>query len=220
MLREVQGHAAIDAVQHSREGGNPMVRVLVIVCGVLLAGQADAQVPVGDAARGERLFKELHCASCHGSGKAAGTAAPALLKRDDPAYTPNAMASAMWSHATGMWQAMERAKVERPRMTPAQAADLFAYVAGASRTDKTGDPAQGARVYQAKHCGSCHDEPYLGAPSLAARAGTFSSFSMVSSLWQHGAGMLSRMVSKNTEWQRLTPEEMSHLVAYLNRRRP
>jgi hypothetical protein len=32
--------------------------------------------------------------------------------------------------------------------------------------------------------------------------------------------MLSRMVSKNTEWQRLTPEEMSHLVAYLNRRRP
>jgi hypothetical protein len=28
------------------------------------------------------------------------------------------------------------------------------------------------------------------------------------------------MVSKNTEWQRFTPEEMSHLIAYLNSRRP
>jgi len=130
------------------------------------------------------------------------------------------MASAMWSHATGMWQAMERAKVQRPRMTPAQAADLYTYFAGTSRPDKAGDPAQGARIYQAKHCGSCHDEPYLGAPNLAAQAGTFSSFSMVASLWQHGAGMLSRMVSKNAEWQRLTPEEMAHLIAHLNRKKP
>ena len=99
-------------------------------------------------------------------------------------------------HAAGMWQTMEKARVQRPQMTPAQAADLFAFFAGAWRVDKAGDPAQGGRIYQAKHCASCHDEPFLGAPNLAAQAGTFSSFSMVSSLWQHGAGMLSRMVSK------------------------
>ena len=197
-----------------------MVRLLLVVCAVLLAQHAGAQVLTGDTARGERLFKELQCASCHGVSKAGGTAAPGLLKRDDPAYTPNAMASAMWSHATGMWQSMEKAKVQRPSMTPAQAADLFAFFAGASRADKAGNPAQGGKVYQAKYCASCHDEPYLGAPNLAAQAGTFSSFSMVSSLWQHGSGMLSRMVSKNTEWQRLTPEEMAHLIAYLNRNRP
>ncbi len=197
-----------------------MFRVLLVVCAVLLARDAGAQVPTGDVARGERLFKELQCASCHGSTKAGGTAAPGLLKRDDPAYTPNALASAMWSHAAGMWQAMEKAKVQRPQMTPAHAADLFAFFAGAPRVDKPGNPAQGGKVYQAKHCASCHDEPYLGAPNLAAQAGTFSSFSMVSSLWQHGGGMLSRMVAKNTEWQKFTPEEMSHLIAYLNTKRP
>jgi mono/diheme cytochrome c family protein len=197
-----------------------MFRSLLIVCAVLLARDAGAQVPTGDMVRGERLFKQLHCASCHGSDKAGGTAAPSLLKRNDPAYTPNAMASAMWSHATGMWQAMEKAQIQRPQMTPAQAADLYTFFAGTSRVDKPGDPALGARVYQAKYCASCHDEPYLGAPNLAAKAGTFSSFSMVSSLWQHGAGMLSRMVSKNTEWQKLTPEEVSNLIAYLNSRRP
>jgi mono/diheme cytochrome c family protein len=197
-----------------------MFRVLLLICAVLVAPCAGAQVPTGDVARGERLFQELQCASCHGPNKVAGIAAPGLLKRDDPAYTPNAMASAMWSHATGMWQAMDNAKVQRPQMTPAQAADLFAFFAGAWRADRIGDPAQGRKVYQAKLCASCHDEPYLGAPDLAAQAGRFSSFSMVSSLWQHGEGMLSRMVSKNTEWQRLTPEEMSHLIAYLNSRRP
>ena len=197
-----------------------MFRLLVTICAVLLAQYAGAQVPTGDVARGERLFKELRCASCHGSNKAAGTAAPGLLKRDDPAFTPNAMASAMWSHAAGMWQAMEKARVQRPQMTPAQAADLFAFFAGTWRVDKAGDPAQGGRIYQAKYCASCHDEPFLGAPDLAAQAGRFSSFSMVSSLWQHGAGMLSRMVSKKTEWQKFTPEEMSHLIAHLNSRRP
>jgi mono/diheme cytochrome c family protein len=196
-----------------------MFRALLTICAVLLAQHAGAQIPAGDMPRGERLFKELQCASCHGANKAGGTAAPNLLKRNDPAYTPNAMASEMWSHATGMWQAMEKAGVQRPQMTPAQAADLFAFLAGASRVDKAGDPAQGRKIYQAKYCASCHDEPYLGAPNLAAQAGTFSSFSMMSSLWQHGAGMLSRMVSKNTAWQTLTPEEMSNLIAYLNSRK-
>jgi mono/diheme cytochrome c family protein len=193
-----------------------MFRVLLTMAAVLLAQYAGAQVPAGDTARGERLFQELQCAYCHGANKTA----PSLMKRDDPSHTPNAMASAMWSHATGMWQAIEKAKVRRPQMTPAQAADLFAYFAGTSRADKAGDPAQGGKVYQTKHCASCHDEPYLGAPDLTAKAGTFSSFSMVSSLWQHGTGMLSRMVSKNMDWQRLTPEEMSHLIAYLNSKRP
>ena len=197
-----------------------MFRLHLMILAALFAPYVSAQIPTGDMARGERLFKELQCASCHGLNKAGGNAAPALLKRDDPAYSPNAMASAMWSHATGMWQAMDNAKMQRPHMTAPQAADLFAFFAGAWRVDKIGDPAQGGKIYQAKHCASCHDESYLGAPNLAAQAGKFSSFSMVSSLWQHGAGMLSRMVSKNTEWQKLTPEEMSHLIAYLNSRKP
>jgi cytochrome c len=192
-----------------------MFRLCLMVFVALIAPHAGAQIPTGDMARGERLFKELQCASCHGANKP-GIAAPSLLKRNDPSYTPNAMASSMWNHATGMWQAIEKEKLQRPQMTAQQAADLFAFFAGVHRTDKMGDPALGGKIYQAKYCASCHDESYLGAPNLAAQAGKYSSFSMVSSLWQHGAGMLSRMVSKNTEWQKLTPEEMTNLIAYLN----
>ena len=45
----------------------------------------------------------------------------------------------------GCGETMEKARVQRPQMTPAQAADLFAFFAGAWRVDKAGDPAQGGR---------------------------------------------------------------------------
>ena len=192
-----------------------MFRSCLMVLAALITQYASAQIPTGDMARGERLFKELQCASCHGANKP-GIAAPNLLKRGDSSYTPNTLASSMWNHATGMWQAIEKEKIKKPEMTAQQAADLFAFFAGGHRTDKMGDPAEGGKIYQAKYCASCHDESYLGAPDLAAQAGKYSSFSMVSSLWQHGTGMLSRMVSKNTEWQKLTPVEMTNLIAYLN----
>jgi cytochrome c len=197
------------------EGGeNLMVRICLMLVAAMIAPYAGAQIPTGDMARGERLFKDLQCASCHGAAQT-GTA-PNLMKRSDSSYTPNALASSMWNHATGMWQAIEKAKIQRPQMTPQQAADLFAFFAGSHRTDKIGDAAQGGKLYQAKYCASCHDESHLGAPNLAAQAGKYSSFSMVSSLWQHGSGMLARMVAKNNEWQKLTPEEMTNLIAYLN----
>jgi cytochrome c2 len=196
-----------------------MFRTFLMFAATLLAQFAAAQSLTGDMARGERLFKELQCATCHSMNKAGGTIGPDLSKRTETSYTPNAMASAMWSHATAMWQAMDKAKIQRPPMTSQQAADLFAFFAGGHRADKMGDAALGGKLYQAKYCASCHDESYLGAPNLAAQAGKFSSFSMVASLWQHASGMLSRMVSKNTEWQKLTPEEMTHLIAYLNSRK-
>lgn len=53
-------------------------------------------------------------------------------------------------------------------------------------------------------------------PDSPGRPGGFSSFSMVSSLWMHGGGMLSRMVAKNLQWQQLSTEEVGNLIAYLN----
>ena len=126
------------------------------------------------------------------------------------------MASAMWSHATGMWQAMDRAGIQRPKLTGQQAADLYAFLAGRVAADKPGDAARGSKVFQAKFCASCHDDPIMGAPKLG---GGRSPFSMVASLWQHGGGMFSRMVARNTAWQTLSSAEMGDLIAYLNTRK-
>jgi len=174
-----------------------------------------AQAPRGDTARGQQLFQSLKCVTCHSVKGVGGKVGPALGAQPGQAYTPNTMVSGMWSHVTKMWEAMDKAGVPRPKLTAQQAADLFAYFGGGAGADKPGDAKRGRQVFEAKLCASCHDDSYL-APDLSPLAGRTSAFSMVASLWEHGGGMLSRMVSRNVNWQTLTPQELGDIVAYLN----
>ena len=191
--------------------------ILLLAAATFFAAHTFAfQDPAGDISRRKQAFHELRCATCHSAGGSGGKTAPDLSRRGDPSYTPDAMASAMWNHATTMWQAMDDAGIRRPQLTEQQAADLFAYFAGGTRPGKPGDIRRGQQIYQAKLCALCHDDSYSGAPSLKPLAGHVSSFSMVAAFWQHGGGMLARMVTKNQAWQHLTPEEMGHLIAYLD----
>ncbi|MCC7175385.1 MAG: c-type cytochrome [Bryobacterales bacterium] len=189
---------------------------LVISAAVLLPSACIlAQGPQGNAGRGEKLFNELRCSTCHSVRGAGGASAPALGPKAGQTYTPNTLAGSMWSHVTKMWEAMKTAGISRPKITEQQAADLFVYFGGAAGSDKPGNAAQGRKVFEAKLCASCHDDSYQ-APDLTRLAGNVSAYSMVQSLWEHGEGMLARMVSRNTAWQTMTAAEMGHIIAYLN----
>ena len=188
------------------------IQTMVLGCALLLAA-CQTQSPKGNASNGERLFTQLNCITCHSVKGIGGKTAPAL---GAVAYTPNAMAAAMWSHVTVMWKAMDQAGIQHPRLSEQQATDLYAYIAGGPYPDQAGDAAKGRQVYEAKLCNTCHEPGYASAPDLATLAGRASAFSMVASLWQHGAGMLSGMTAKNIEWQQLSTSEMTDLIAYLN----
>jgi mono/diheme cytochrome c family protein len=201
-------------------GVDHMMRSLLVLALALailaaLSGCSKGE-PQGAATNGEKLFASFKCASCHGD-KGQGGSAPALAGSSGPVSSPDAMAAAMWSHATKMWQAVDAAGIERPRITPEQAADLYAYLSGVSgRQNPVGAAARGQQVFEAKLCASCHEQVDTGAPNLAVQAGRFSAFSMVAALWQHGSGMLARMVAQNKEWQVLSAQEMADIIAYLN----
>jgi mono/diheme cytochrome c family protein len=177
-----------------------------------------AQVPRGDEARGRQLFQSLKCATCHSVRGVGGNVGPALGAQAGQPYTPDTMVSGMWSHVTKMWETMDKAGIARPKITTQQAADLYAYLGGSRATDKPGDAKRGRQVFEAKLCASCHDNSYL-APDLSPLAGKVSPFSMVEYLWEHGGGMLSRMVSRNVNWQTLSPQELGDIIAYLNTKR-
>ena len=189
------------------------VTVFILAIVVLLAPALPAQSVRGDTAAGKLLFQNLKCAACHSVNGVGGKSAPAL---GGPAYTPNKMAASMWSHVSTMWKAMDREGIQRPQLTERQAADLYAFFAGGYNPDKPGDAKLGGKIYEAKLCASCHDAEETGVPRLAGRAGEFSPFSLVASLLRHGRGMLSRMVSKDLQWQQLSADEMGDLIAYLN----
>jgi mono/diheme cytochrome c family protein len=112
---------------------------------------------------------------------------------------------------------VDAAMIERPQVTAEQAADLYAYLSGGSgQQNPVGTAARGQQVFETKLCASCHEQVDTGAPNLAVEAGQFSAFSMVASLWQHGSGMLARMVAQNKGWQVLSAQEMADIIVYLN----
>jgi mono/diheme cytochrome c family protein len=187
----------------------------VVAAGLLAPLSSKAQAPQGDAARGQKVFQNLRCVTCHSVKGVGGKVGPALGAQPGQTYTPATMVSGMWSHVTKMWEAMDKAGIPRPQISLQQAADLYAYLGGGAAADKPGDAKRGRTVFEAKLCASCHDNAYF-APTLETLAGKASAFSMVQSLWEHGGGMLSRMVSRNVSWQTLTPQELGDIIAYLN----
>ncbi|RPI12304.1 MAG: hypothetical protein EHM65_06110, partial [Acidobacteriales bacterium] len=167
---------------------------------------------------GGKLFQEMKCVTCHTVRGTGGKVGPELGAKAGVHDSPNAVAGAMWSHAIKMWDAMTKAGVQKPKISEQQAADLVAYIAGKVRPDKPGDLKRGQQVYQAKFCADCHDQ-YSGAPDFTKLGARASTYWMVAGLWEHGAGMLSRMVARNSAWQSLSAQEVGDILAYLNSRK-
>src|SRR6201988_1006566 len=134
-----------------------MFMLRVIAAGALIAwsGLAASIIP-GDARRGEQLFQTEQCIQCHSMKGKGGVLAPDLAKRVDRDYTPAVMASLMWNHAPEMWAAMKKSGIDRPRLSPESASDLFAYFVSARYFESPGDAARGKRAFAEKHCAECH----------------------------------------------------------------
>jgi mono/diheme cytochrome c family protein len=78
----------------------------------------------GNAARGKKVFEDKNCATCHND---ASSGAPKLAKGKD-AYSDITMVTALWGHGPKMLDMMAQKKIEWPRFTAPQMADLIAYL--------------------------------------------------------------------------------------------
>ena len=96
----------------------------VVAAGALVAcGALAANIVLGDARRGEQLFKSEQCVLCHSFKGVGGTAAPDLSTHIDRDYTPAVMASLMWNHAPDMWAGMKKRGIVKAELSPESAAD-------------------------------------------------------------------------------------------------
>jgi mono/diheme cytochrome c family protein len=150
---------------------------------------------------GEALFGSKGCAGCH---KAKLELRPRLRGK-----TLTDIAVDMWNHAPKM--AQPPPKLERDEMR-----QIVSYLWAEQLLAQSGNAVHGKQVFSEKSCATCHNDPASGAPSLAGRKGAFSAVSMVSTLWRHGPQMLGRMKEKSISWPRMTANQMSDLIAYLN----
>ena len=181
--------------------GQDLTDILVYLRNLPATRQLALRLETASGASGEALFQSKGCAGCH-SGKL--ELAPRLRGK-----TLTGIAAEMWNHAPKM--AQPPPKLERGEMRP-----IVNYLWSQSILEDSGSPADGRKVFAAKNCATCHNDPSSGAPNLSGRRGTFSTISMISTLWRHGPRMLKEMETKKLPWPRFSARQMSDLIAYLN----
>ena len=187
---------------------------------VLVGGSAMAATIIpGDARRGEQFFQSQQCEQCHSFNGKGGTSAPDLSKRSaGRGYTPALMATVMWNHAPDMWSAMQKQGIARPTVRPESAADLFAYFVSARYFERPGDSARGKRVFAVRHCADCHGIATAvagGGPPVSSWESLADPLLLVQPMWNHGTKMRAAFAARNLAWARLTSQELTDVIAYL-----
>lgn len=180
---------------------------------------AYAALPIpGDPSRGAQIFKQYKCVACHAVDGEGGKSAPDLGKRNARAYTPTAMASAMWNHAAGMWTAMQKAGIRRPQLTVEQVADLFAYFAQGRYFDPPGDAGRGKTLWKQKGCAACHGigSPAAGGIKAVRDWGVVNDpIALAQAMWNHSTAMTSAMNQKKAPRPVLTSQDLSDILVFL-----
>ena len=190
-------------------------RVLGIAAVVLVQGWAGS-VFEADARRGAELFGSEMCLRCHSVNGQGGRLGPDLGRRTDRDYSPALLASLMWNHGPAMWKAARADMIQLPPLSDAQAADLFAYFYSVRYFEKPGDAARGKRLFGAKHCENCHAMSGQGPGKTVAQWESLNDpIMLLTEIWNHTAQMRTAFAEKRIAWPRLTGQEMTDVLVYL-----
>ena len=145
-----------------------------------------------ETAQGEALFK-TNCGSCH----------PGIvnLQKRLQDRTPAEVAAGLWNHATSMQTV--------PLLAANDMRSIVGYVWNL-QFQESGNAVRGAKTFQDKKCATCHAQMSRGER-------VYTAYSMISLWWAHGPLMQADMEKKKGRWPYLSSEDVSNLVAYMNR---
>jgi mono/diheme cytochrome c family protein len=182
------------------------------------ADTTTAQVVPGTPERGQKLFADKKCATCHAVAGRGGKIGPALGGRAHHVSLTE-FAALMWNHGPAMWTRMKERGIAVPQVTGQEMADIVAYLYTAHYFDAvTGQPARGQQLVQGKGCVTCHSIRGKGgkvAADLATSTVTGSPSSVVAAMWNHGSRMESQAQKQDVELPVLTGQELADITAYL-----
>ncbi len=208
MMQEMRGRGISPPSLDARE----LAHIVSYIRSLSASGEAELLDP-GDAATGERIFRERRCSQCHPVRGKGGGVGPDLGRRGwVTSFT--GVAIAQWKHASGMRAAMAARGIPTPTLTSQETAHVIVYLFSAAYADDPGSPRRGAEVFEQKGCASCHAAG--PGPSLDRYRGKATPVALARDLWMHGPTMLERMRERGVRWPSFTGDEMRHLIAALN----
>ena len=192
-----------------------------LLTGAFFLSNASAAVhPVvpGDSRRGAKVFETQQCVRCHAVNGRGGKMGLDLVRSVSRSSTPARLASTMWNHAPTMWGAIEAGGIKMPRLTPKDAADLFAYFYSTRFFDSPGDATRGKATFESAKCGRCHgitDSRAEGAIPVAKWESLGDPILLVQQMWNHSYRMRMAFARQKLEWQQLTSEQLNDILTYL-----
>jgi len=205
-----------------RHGARPLFKapeMASLLSFLYYIGSLDAP---GDAASGERLFREKQCQTCHSLGGKGGKHGPPLDSYSRYA-SPIYLSVGLWNRGKAMAGVMEAMGISRPTFERNNIPDLFAYIRSFGRSferiyAQPGNPRNGEKLFVQKRCIECHSVTPQGDPTranLRARLIKGSLMTIAGAMWNHGAKMWADMARRGVPTSSLTAEEMSDIIGYL-----
>jgi mono/diheme cytochrome c family protein len=181
------------------------------------SGTDTQQVIPGTPDRGRVLFAEKHCSTCHAVNGVGGKIGPDL-GRSGHHISLTAFAARMWDHAPAMLAKMAEAKIEPPKLSGQELADIIAYLYTSRYFEVNASPTRGAALLASKGCLACHSVNGKGATggvdfARSSVVGTPSA--VVASLWNHGRAMELQAEKRGLTLPELRGAELADISAYL-----
>jgi mono/diheme cytochrome c family protein len=179
------------------------------------AGETEQIIP-GTPERGRKLFSDKRCVACHAVGGRGGRIGPDLgTARHHVSLTE--FATRMWNHQEPMAQRMKEQRIEPPKLTGQDMADILAYLYVSRYFDPEGNAARGAALVKEKGCLGCHTARGAGgqgAGDFARSTVVQTAPGLVAGMWNHSRLMERAARERSVAWPTLTGEELSDLSAY------
>jgi len=179
----------------------------------------------GVAERGEVLFDQKGCATCHSIGGGPGQNVGPDLASLDRYASPLYVGKAIWNHGPTMLESMRSMEMRPPLFDDGDLADLSAFIRRSGLRDGgervllgPGNPNRGAAIFSQKGCGQCHAVRGHGqgeGPDLAEVDMHHSAADIAGSMWNHAAEMDRSIREQGMPWPQFTTTELADLVAYL-----
>jgi nitric oxide reductase subunit C len=191
--------------------------IAYIVTAARPPGGETAQVVPGTPERGEKLFGERHCATCHAVGGKGGGVGPDLgTARQHVSLT--AFAARMWNHGPAMWAKMKERGLEVPQLSGQEMADVLAYLFTAHYFDQRASASRGGTLVRDRGCTACHAVRGEGgkvAADFARSTVVGSPAALLAAMWNHGPRMDAKAEEAAIVWPALRGQDLADIAAYL-----
>ncbi len=173
----------------------------------------------GSVSKGQNLFTQMKCVSCHSVGKPISDKIP--LDKTGYYASPIYLAQVMWNHAAQMHKKQNVSNIKIPLFKDNEFADLAAYLEAISSLGKRnknfmypGNPVKGEKLFDTKNCSYCHSKEKIGTPLNSINLQK-SVDEIAGMMWNHSNIMESAMSKHKISWPSFKENEMGNLIAYL-----